>query len=307
MKACVVSGLWRFTAEQVKFEIDKVKIGGLPGERPTVLVGSIFYNKHSILKDETKGEFDKERAEELIKLQEEFSDKTGNPHMLDVVGSTPEAIKRFLDFVSSTTDSPLLLDGVTPSIRIAGLDYIKEVGLKNPIVYNSLLPEYRKEELDKIKEAHVKNAVLLAFNTREFTSEGRTKAIRKLIPVAKEAGVEKILIDTAVIDIPSLGMAYRAIYELKNEFGLPTGCGAHNAIGTWRGLKTKMGKQAMHPSMAVAGAITLAAGADFVLYGPIEYADYVFPAVALVDAAFAQLQIEKGKMPDPKHPIFRIA
>jgi tetrahydromethanopterin S-methyltransferase subunit H len=68
----------------------------------------------------------------------------------------------------------------------------------------------------------------------------------------------------------------------------------------------KMGKQATHPSMAVAGAITLAAEADFVLHGPIEYADYVFPAVALVDAAFGQLQIEKGKMPDPK-PIFRMA
>jgi len=299
--------LWQFTAEQVKFEIGKVKIGGLPGERPTVLVGSIFYNKHSILKDEAKGEFDRERAEGLIKLQEEFSDKTGNPHMLDVVGSTPEAIKRFLDFVSSKTDSPLLLDGVTASIRATGLDYVKEVGLKNPIIYNSLLPEYKKEELDKIREANVKNAVLLAFNTREFTSEGRVKAIRKLIPVAKEAGLEKLLIDTAVIDIPSLGMAYRAIYELKNEFGLPTGCGAHNAIGTWRGLRTKMGKQATHPSMAVASAITLAAGADFVLYGPIEYADYVFPTVAMVDAAFGQLQIEKGKMPDRTHPIFRIA
>jgi len=299
--------LWRFAAEQVKFEIGKVKIGGLPGERPTVLIGSIFYNKHSILKDEAKGEFDKEKAEELIKLQEEFSDKTGNPHMLDVVGSTPEAMRKFLDFVSSKTDSPLLLDGVTASIRIAGLDYVKEVGLKNPVIYNSLLPEYRKEELDKIKEVDMKNAVLLAFTTKEFTSEGRIKAIRKLIPVAKEAGLEKLLIDTAVIDVPSLGMAYRAIYELKSEFGLPTGCGAHNAIGTWRGLRTKMGRQAMHPSMAVASAITLAAGADFVLYGPIEYADYVFPTVALVDAAFGQLSIEKGKMPDARHPIFRIA
>jgi len=299
--------LWRFAAEQVKFEIGKVKIGGLPGERPTVLIGSIFYNKHSILKDEAKGEFDKEKAEELIKLQEEFSDKTGNPHMLDVVGSTPEAMRKFLDFVSSKTDSPLLLDGVTASIRIAGLNYVKEVGLKNPIIYNSLLPEYRKEELDKIKEAGVKNAVLLAFTTKEFTSEGRIKAIRNLIPVTKEAGLEKLLIDTAVIDVPSLGMAYRAIYELKSEFGLPTGCGAHNAIGTWRGLRTKMGRQAMHPSMAVASAITLAAGADFVLYGPIEYSDYVFPTVALVDAAFGQLSIEKGKMPDARHPIFRIA
>ena len=30
-----------------------------------------------------KGEFDRQEAERLMKKQEEFSDKTGNPHMID--------------------------------------------------------------------------------------------------------------------------------------------------------------------------------------------------------------------------------
>jgi len=59
--------------------------------------------------------------------------------------------------------------------------------------------------------------------------------------------------------------------------------------------------------MAAACAMTVAAGANFVLYGPIESADQMFPAIAMVDAAYAQLAIEEGAMPDPKHPIFRIA
>ena len=70
------------------FEIGNVKIGGNHGQVPTVLIGSIFYNKHYIVKDEVKGEFDRQEAERLIKQQEEFSDKTGNPHMIDVVGAT---------------------------------------------------------------------------------------------------------------------------------------------------------------------------------------------------------------------------
>jgi tetrahydromethanopterin S-methyltransferase subunit H len=237
----------------------------------------------------------------------EYSDKTGNPHMLDVVGATPEALIRFLDFVSGVTQAPILLDGVSTAVRVAALDHIKDSGLKDRIVYNSLSPEYKTEELEKIREVGMKSAILLAFNTKEFTSQGRVKAIRDLLPVASKAGIEKPLMDTAVIDIPSLGMACRAIQELKREFGLPVGSGAHNAIGTWRGLKKKMGTQATASSMAAACAMTVAAGANFVLYGPIESADQMFPAIAMVDAAYAQLAIEEGTMPDPKHPIFRIA
>jgi len=284
-----------------------VKIGGKPGQAPTVLVGTIFYNKHYIVKNEMKGEFDRDEAEKLIKAQEEFSDKTGNPHMIDVVGATPEALIGFLDFVSSATESPILMDGITPGVRIAGLDYVKNSGLKDRVVYNSLVLEYKKEELEKIREVGIKSAIILTLNTKEFTSQGKVKAARELLPVAAAAGIEKPLIDTAVIDIPSLGMACRAIHELREEFGLPVGSGAHNAIDTWKGLKKKMGVQAKDPGLASACAITVACGANFVLYGPIEHANYVFPSIAMVDAALAQLAMEQKAMPDPKHPIFKIA
>jgi len=270
-------------------------------------VGTIFYNKHKIVSDQNKGEFDREKAEACIKTQEEFSDKTGNPHMLDVVGASPEAMKKYLDFVSSVTDAPVLMDGVSADIRIAGLDYVKEVGLKNPIIYNSILPDYKQTEIDKIKETKTKNVLLLAFNMKEFTSAGRIKAIKSLIPIVTGAGADQLLFDTTVIDIPSLGMASKALWELKDELGYPVGCGAHNAIGTWKGLKKKMGLQAHDPSMAVAAGMTVALGADFVLYGPIESASYMFPSIALIDAAYGQLIMEQGRMLDRSHPIFRIA
>jgi tetrahydromethanopterin S-methyltransferase subunit H len=271
------------------------------------MIGTLFYNKHYVVRDEMKGEFDREETEKLIKRQEEFSDKTGNPHMLDVVGASPEAMNCFLDFVTGVTDAPILLDGVSAGVRVAALDYVKEHGLEDRIVYNSLTPDYKKEELEKIREVGLKSAVILAFNTKEFTTQGRIKAVRELLPVASNAGIEKPIIDTAVIDIPTLGMACSAIYQLRNEFGLPIGSGAHNAVGTWKGLKKKMGPQAKNPSMATACAITIAAGANFILYGPIEFADYMFPTIAMVDAAYAQLAMEGGTMPDPKHPIFKIA
>jgi len=299
--------MWKFGKLQKTFSIGEVNVGGSPGEHPTVLVGTIFYHGHKIVSDEKKGDFDRKKAEELIRLQEDYSGKTGNPHVIDVVGSTPEAMERYIDFVAKVTDAPISMDGVASSVRIAGLEYVRQSGLADRIIYNSITPEFKEEELEKIKDAKVKSAFLLAFNTKDFTSAGRISAIESLLPQVAEAGIEMPLIDTCVLDIPSLGMACRALFELKDKYGLPVGCGAHNAVGSWRGLKQKMGEKAKEPCMAAASVMSVVVGADFVLYGPIGAASYMFPAVALVDAAYAQLAIEQGKMPDRTHPIFRIA
>ncbi|MBS7655919.1 tetrahydromethanopterin S-methyltransferase subunit H [Candidatus Bathyarchaeota archaeon] len=299
--------MFQLKVEQKVFEVGKVKIGGIPGERPTVLIGSIFYAREKIVSNYERGEFDKEKAEAYIKIQEEYSDKTGNPHMVDVGGSTNEAIVKFLDFASKVTDAPILIGGASPNVRIAGLNYAKEVGIKNPIIYNSILPEHKKEELEKIKEHSVKTVVLLGFNPKDFTSTGKAKTIKNLLSIVQKAGVTQPMIDTAVIDIPSLGLASKALFELKNELGLPVGCGPHNAIGTWLGLKTKMGAQARYPCVASANALPVVFGADFILYGPIEYANYIFPAIALIDAALAQLIIELRKPINRSHPLFKIA
>ncbi len=296
------------SSEQKKFTVGKVSIGGMRGDNPTVLIGSIFYYRQRNLDfNEETGNYNRNEVERLIKVQEEFSDKTGLPCMLDVVLSSKRWVSRLIDFVTSVTETPILLDAPSAEIRIAAADYAREVGIQEKCIYNSLNPESKTVEFEKIKETKFKAAVLLAYNSKNMTAAGRVEAIKQLLPLATQSGVEKILLDACVLDVPTLGSAFKAILDLKNELGYPTGCGAHNAIGTWRGLKTKMGLQAVKPCAAVADTITLAAGADFILYGPIEGAPYVFPAVAMVNAAFAQLLIEKGKMPSPSHPIFKIA
>ncbi len=293
---------------QKKFTVGKVLIGGMRGENPTVLIGSIFYYRQRSLdfKEET-GDYNRNEAERLIKVQEEFSDKTGLPCMLDLVLSSKRWVSRLIDFVTSVTEAPILLDAPSAEIRVAASEYAREAGIQEKCVYNSLNPESKAIEFEKIKETRFKAAVLLAYNSKNMTAAGRVEAVKQLLPLATQSGVEKILIDACVLDVPTLGSAFKAIFDLKNELGYPTGCGAHNAIGTWRGLKTKMGLQAVKPCVAAANTITLAAGADFILYGPIEEAPYVFPAAAMVNAAFAQLLIEKGKMPSSSHPIFKIA
>jgi len=88
--------MFKFEREQSVFDIAGVKIGGQLGEYPTVLTGSIFYDKHKIVKDPFKGEYDKGVAEVLMKKQEELYDKTGNPFFVDIVGFSTSSNRRSL-------------------------------------------------------------------------------------------------------------------------------------------------------------------------------------------------------------------
>jgi len=299
-------GLMDFAAEQQTFEIGNIKIGGQPGARPTVLIGSAFYHGHNIIIDEDRGEFDRDEAAKRIQLQEDFSQRTGNPGMLDVVGATPEALPKHLEFAASVTDMPLLLDGTTTDVRMAGLEYVAKAGLGDRIVYNSIQPGIDDEELAAIRDSGVKCALLLTYYLQDFSAKGRVQAVREMLPRIHAAGIENVIVDTCVMDLATMGQACSAIHDIKDEFGLPAGGGVHNAVAMWKGLKKKMGDQAVKPCIASVSAAAVAVGADFLLYGPVEDSKYVFPAVAMVDTALSQLVMEKGGKIDKAHPRYRI-
>jgi tetrahydromethanopterin S-methyltransferase subunit H len=298
--------LLEFKAEQHRFEIGGVSVGGQPGVRPTVLIGSIFYHGDKVIVDENRGEFKRDEAERLIRGQEEYSERTGNPCMLDVVGATPEAIQRHLEFVAGVTKMPLLVDGTTADVRLAGLKWVAKAGLAERAVYNSIQPEVTDEELVAIREARVESAIILSYYMKDFTAEGRMKAIRELVPKVREAGIRKLMVDACVLDLATMGQAFGALFSVKDELGLPAGGGVHNAIHMWKGLKDKMGEHAYDLCIGSAVACAVACGADFVLYGPVNGAKHVFPPVAMMDTAYSQLMMERGMKPDPSHPRFHM-
>ena len=298
--------MWNFKVEQKIFQIGGISVGGVPGQRPVVLVGTIFYHRHRLVKDENAGTFDEETAEKLVKAQDEMSDRTGNPCMVDVLGASVPAMKRHLEFVADHTKAPIMIDSPSAEIRATGLSYAKAQGFLDRVVYNSINPSAKPDELKAVQSSGVDSAVFLAYNMRDFSSAGRVAVIRELVNKRQDFGITKPLIDTCVLDLPTLGQAFRALFDLKDELGFPVGCGAHNAVALWRGLKTKMGEQAVKPCLASVNAATAAVGADFILYGPIDDAKVVFPAVAMVDAAYSQIPMEK-KIQIPKdHPRYRI-
>lgn len=299
--------MFTFKTEQKIYDIDGLKIGGQPGQLPTVMVGSIFYHKDKIVADAKTGDFDRNKAEEILKTEQEISTRTGNPRIVDVCASWAQAFPKQLDFVANKTNGPFTIDGTTAEVRIAGAEYVREMGLSDRVVYNSITPGTREDEVSAIKEAKIKAAILLALNTTNPTIAGRLAVIQKLVEKAKAAGIEKTLIDTTVLDIPDPGPAGKAAYLVKETWGLPCGCGAHNAVDMWHKRKN-LDRDDYLTSSVVANVLPIIMGASFMLYGPVEKAARMYTLIAVADAyiAYTMMQEYNIRPLTNTHPIFRV-
>lgn len=300
--------MFRFSREQIVYEIGKVKIGGQPGENPTVMIGSIFYEGDKIVKDEKTGIFDRNAAQDLIKKLEEISDKTGLPAMLDVVCSSPENARKYLEFAADATEIPILIDYTSDEAAISGIEVAKDIGIIDKTILNSISHKTKAQIYEKVREAGLEAAIVLTYSTSAITSyKERIKLLETMIPKVIGAGIKKILVDTIALDILTLGLACKAIFEVKEMYGYPAGCGAHNAIASWKSLKEKKNKILEISCSSVANGLPAAIGADFILYGPVTNAEYIFPAISVINAAYAQIQMEEGRRPPPAHPRFKIS
>lgn len=308
--------MFLFEKDQTIVEIAGIPIGGQPGEYPTVLIGSIFYQGHKIVQDFQKGVFDKAAAEALLNQQDSLSEKTGLPCIVDVIGDTPEALINFIEFVVKHTDAPFLIDSTRPEIRLPAARYALETGLGARTIYNSIEYSSGEEELIQLREIGVKNAILLAYNPHNVWPEGTLEMVKGtptqkgLLQKSQEAQIENILVDTAVLDTPSIGLAAKAIHLVKSHLGLPAGCGPSNAIATWKKLRAEFSYDAYTACAAASGAVPITLGGDFILYGPIAFAERVFPVYGMFDAILAyyanrQLGIRTKVKRHPLYMIFR--
>lgn len=303
-----------FEKEQIIHSVGGVRIGGNLGETPTVLAGTIFYSGHKIVTDPRRGVFDENAAASLIQKQDEMSAMTGNPTLIQIFSESDEALRKYIDFVTNLTDAPFLIDSTDPMVRIAGLRHAEEVGLLDRAIYNSLNVSATEEELDSLREIQHECAILLAFNPQDPSIAGRRTVLEKgalnldkgLLDLSKELGVSKPLIDTAVTAMGAgAGSAAAFTFVSKTIYGLPTGSGVHNAPSSWPWLRKykKVNREGFLTADVASNIIVQMMGADYILYGPIENADRVFPVIAMGDAfAGESSNLEFGVEPPDSHP-----
>jgi tetrahydromethanopterin S-methyltransferase subunit H len=302
--------MFKFAKEQIINDINGKVIGGQPGERPTTLVGSIFFRGHKIVSDTKRGIFDKDKARALLMKEAEVAEETGNPNIIDVIGDTGEALIRFIEFVALHSDAPILVDSVSASARMAAIRHFASSEVMPRLIYNSIDEHHTEEELTSIRECGVKNAVLLAFSSKYLKPQAKVKLLSEdLLIAAGEAGIENVLVDTGVLDIPSVGWSTDAIRLIKDQLGYPCGCAPcapSNALYQWDRLREK-GMPAFESASSVTFTLPIAFGADFIFYGPIRNAPWAYSACATMDAMVAFAGRNHGIRPvNHEHPLYRI-
>ncbi len=290
--------MFSFTKEQKVFHISGIPIGGQPGQYPTVLLGGIFF------KGKPKFEEGKREIEKML----EMSKKTGNPAIPDFFIREPY-IEKIIDFIADNLpNQPFSVDLLEPKIKPKVLKYLAKKDLLPRMIYNSIHIGITKEEREALKKYTPEMAIIVAFNPKDKSPDGKIEVLensahlldRGLLDIAKEVGIEKILIDTAALAPgENSGAAIAAIPVIKEEYGLPAGCAIHNVVEKSNWLKS------FDLSIVdVASNINIPLfGGDYAIFGPMKNAGLVFPLMAWEDILISEYAENYfGIKPEKNHP-----
>ncbi len=280
-----------FAKEQKIYKIDDIEVGGQPGERATLAVGSTFYEGQ--FKDPKSS---LEEVEELILSQQETADELAVQTLVDVFIYEEDEIDWKVDFILEVVEGVVSFDVPESEVRIQLLEHLEQIGALDSILYNSINLGITDDELKTLESCTPKAAIILAYDPQDNSAQGRLNMVKggsRLMPdglLAVSNNIEHRLLDTAVTPFgEGASEALRAVPVFKSEFGLPTGCAMHNAVESWSWLSKYRNKNEVMPMLDAAVDVPpMLFGADFIYYGPIENAGKQLPVVAMIDRLIAE-------------------
>jgi len=294
--------MFSFTKKQKTYEIKNIKIGGQPGENPTVLFGGFFF----------KGEPDFKKAEKNLENMLDLSKKTGNPSIPDFFIKEEDFLEEIINFIKKKLPSENLfsVDIIEPSLKIQTLNYLREEKLLDRTIYNSIHIGITSEEKKCLTENTPVMVIVVAFNPKDKSPDGRIEVLENgahliesgLIDITKDIGIKNILIDTAAMAPGDYsGASISSIPVIKEEYSLPTGCAIHNVVEKSRWLN---GYKSAKKTVDAASNMNIPLfGGDFAIFGPVENADYVIPLIAWQDILISEYAENYfGIKPSSNHP-----
>ena len=317
--------MFLYNTPQTTVNINGTLIGGQPGENAIAVSGSIFFAGHDIVTDPICGDFNQELAHKLLYEEARLAEEYGLTRICDVIGETGQALIKYLKFVLDETDCPIFVDSTNRGAIFEAFRFFKGSKAMNRLIYNSVDYYHREAEFEKIKQLGIKNVVVLAFTFHHVTIEDKlalllgenwekTLALEKpftegLLGKIIKAGIENILLDVGVLDLRSIAESAKSIRELKERIGLPCGCAPANALFSWqKSNEEKLLTQSAIISSAVAAYNSIVyQGADWILYGPMRCAEWVFPAIGVANSLIAYGALQYGVRPlSNNHPLYKI-
>ncbi|MCC6346465.1 MAG: tetrahydromethanopterin S-methyltransferase subunit H, partial [Nitrospirales bacterium] len=272
--------MFKFDTTQKVFNLAGIKIGGQPGENPPLMITSMFHNKDKIVQDR-KGNFDRERAKEIIRKQEEMTELTGIPGLVAMVANTPDEAKIYIDFYLETTSMPFGIDMWVAEQRAKATEYVSKLGVQDKFLYNSITPWDKdiKGQVQKLKDLGIKHVVIQAFDDQDQSPAGRVKSLEAILEQGAGA-FDTVIVDTSVMNMPSTSFSLVANRMIKEKHGLPCGGAYSNGTHMWKEIKDKWGLDGFKAMDAVVQGMSSALWSDFNFSGPAVTAPRVFPAVA---------------------------
>lgn len=287
-----------FEAKQIAYDIGGVTIGGQPGEYPTVLAASIFYMGDKLILNEEKGEFDKDKAYEVVERMRETCAKAGVPLIIDMIGGSPAAMANYVEWIAPT-GLAFFVDGTTPAVRLAGARKAAELGIEDRCLFNSIGPETGDKEIDAVRELPLKTCIVMTHNAKVPTFQGKFDIAERILETARRAGFSQFVFDTAVLDLVEPGPCAKTIWMLKNHYGFPAGCSpTHIVNDRWPFGREKFGKLGYTTAKTSLATSIMMMGADYFMYGVKQLE--IVPAMAMVDAAIAYTQRQQRVRPKVK-------
>ena len=307
--------MFRFEKEPKTYEIGGVKLGGQPGQYPTIACFSIFQESDRLFdKGSRRKGFNEQRAEELLKTAEKFWDETGVPVMADIVASPGEKFNKYVDFVTSVSKMPFCVDAIQMKTKLQGAEYCAEKGLLDRMFYNSITV-WEEDPITEIKEMAqigVKNVLLVAFDVANQMPTGRISGAQKLLDAIEKAGAkfETVIVDTTTLNAPAAAMCGIAGKLIKEKWGFATASAPSNgSYMEYKRFKEEMwGFKSWGAIDAAVESLSAFFFNDLVFTGPMAGVERVMPAIALADAFLATAVFDETKeMPkDPNHPITKL-
>ena len=301
--------MFKLSRPQRVCRIGQWNIGGQPGENPPLLISSMFHNGDKILESRKERKFNREKATEYVKRQEELSAQTGVPALVAMVATSLEEMKTYIDFFLSISNQPFGIDLWVEKTRLEVAEYIAGLGIQDRVLYNSITP-WDKDipgQVARLKEMGFKHVVVQAFNQEDQSPKGRVTGLKKMLDVIGENTFETILVDTAVMNLPSTSFSCIAARMVKEEFGWPAGVASSNGTYMWKAAREMWGSDGFNAMNAAGQAIAALLWSDLLFSGPIVNIPKIIPAVTTASLMLSTLAYdESGKLPaNQEHPLYK--
>lgn len=287
--------MWVFEAEQHAYDIGGVMVGGQPGEYPTVLCASIFYLGDKLILDEMAGEFDKDKAYEVVEAMRLECEKAGVPLIIDMIGGSPAAMANYVEWIAPTGLS-FFIDGTTPAVRLAGAQKAVELSIGDRCLFNSIGPETKQKEIDSVRELPLKTCIVMTHNAKNPTFQGKFDIADEVLETADKAGFSQFIFDTAVLDLVEPGPCAKTTWLLKNKYGYPAGCSpTHMVMDRWAWGSKKFGKLGYTCAKTSLATSIMMMGTDYFMYGIKQHE--IVPSMAMVDSIIGYTQRQQKIRP----------